>query len=76
MIPMFNQQFIQRAIQNNPNIRQNPQLMEYANILLSGDSQKGEALAKNLCRSMGISPEQGVQQGQELFKQMFGNNFN
>lgn len=75
MNPQMFQQALQHAIQNNPNIQQNPQLQNYAQVLLSGDRQRGEELAKNLCQSMGISPEQGVQQGQQLFQQMFGNMF-
>lgn len=70
------QNFLQNAIQRNPqvqqNIQQNPQMQNYLQILMSGDAQRGEEMARNLCQSMGITPEQGVQQAQQMVQQMFG----
>lgn len=70
------QNFLQNAIQRNPqvqqNLQQNPQMQNYLQVLMSGDAQRGEEMARNLCQSMGISPEQGVQQAQQMVQQMFG----
>ena len=62
-------QFIQQAIQRNPNIANNPQAQQYLQVIMSGDSQKGQELARNICGSFGITPEQGVQQAQQFFQQ-------
>lgn len=34
----------------------------------SGDSARGEQLADNICRSLGLSREQAIQQAKEFFK--------
>lgn len=66
------QNLVQTAIRQNPKLQQNPQMQNYIQILMSGDSQRGEQLARNICESMGITPEQGVQQAQQMVQQMFG----
>ena len=52
---------------NNPNIANNPRSKEMINIIKSGDQQKGEALARNLCATYGLTPEQGVAQARKFF---------
>lgn len=61
-------QMIQNAIQRNPNIANNPQAQQYLQVIISGDSQKGQELARNICGSFGVTPEQGVQQAQQFFQ--------
>lgn len=68
-------QMVQGFIQRNPNFANNPQAQQYLQVIMSGDSKKGEELARNICNSFGVTPEQGVQQAQEFFKnnqKMFG----
>lgn len=66
------QNLVQTAIRQNPQLQQNPQMQNYIQVLMSGDSQRGEQLARNICESIGITPEQGVQQAQQMVQQMFG----
>lgn len=63
------QQLVQQAIQRNPNLANNPQAQQYLQVLMSGDAQKGQELARNICGSFGVTPEQGVQQAQQFFQQ-------
>lgn len=54
-------------LSRNPNIANNPRSQEMIDIIRSGDQQKGEALARNLCATYGVTPEQGVQQARRFF---------
>lgn len=69
-LPTMNpQQLVQQAIQRNPTLANNPQAQQYIQVLMSGDAQKGQELARNICGSFGVTPEQGVQQAQQFFQQ-------
>lgn len=63
--PIMN--FLNQALQQNPNLQSNPQAQNYIQVLQSGDQQKGQQLAENICKSMGITPEQAVQQAKSFF---------
>lgn len=67
------QQMAQQMMKMNPNLANNPQVQNYMNVIMSGDAQKGEEIAKNLCQSFGVKPEQAVQQAQQYFMGMFNN---
>ncbi len=67
------QQMVQRMIRMNPNLQNNPQAQQYIQVLMNGDSKRGEELARNICQSYGVTPEQGVQQAQSFIKQHFFN---
>ncbi len=64
------QQLLQMAIQRNPNLQNNPQAQQYIQVLMSGDAQRGQELASNICNSMGVTPQQAVQQAQNYISQM------
>ena len=66
-------QTIQNMVQRNPSIANNPQAQQYLQVIMSGDAQKGQELARNICGSFGVSPEQGIQQAQQFFSNMFNN---
>lgn len=59
--------FALRMLKNNPNIANNPQAMNYLNILESGDSQKGEEVANNILNEYGLSKEEAIQQAKSFF---------
>ena len=63
------QQLLQQMMQKNPNFANNPQAQQYIQVLMSGDAQKGQELARNICGSFGVTPEQGVQQARQFFQQ-------
>lgn len=54
-------------ISSNPNIASNPRSQEMINVIRSGDNQKGEALARNLCATYGINPEDAIKQAKSFF---------
>lgn len=60
-------QFALNMIQRNPNIANNPQAQTMLQVLQSGDAQKGQQIAQNLCQTYGISPEQAVNQAASFF---------
>lgn len=53
--------------QTNPNIANNPQAQAMLNVVRSGDSKKGEEIARNLCNTMGITPEEAANQAVNFF---------
>ena len=58
-------------IKKNPQIMNNPQAQNYIQILENGDAAKGEEVARNLCETYGVSPEQGLNQAQSFFNTNF-----
>lgn len=59
--------FILKMIKNNPQIANNPQAQNYIQILESGDSAKGEEVARNLCETYGVSQEEATKQAKSFF---------
>lgn len=67
--------FVISMIKKNPQIANNPQAQEYLKILESGDSARGEEVARNLCETYGVSQEDGVKQAKSFFNNFpFGGN--
>lgn len=60
-------QFLQNAMQQNPNIANNPQAQNFLQILQSGDAQKGQQVAENLLKTYGMTKEQGMNQVHNFF---------
>lgn len=44
-----------------------PTQQTYIDTIKNGDSAKGEALADNLCQSMGMTREQAINQAKQFF---------
>lgn len=62
-------QMVQQMMQQNPNMfRNNPQAQAIADVIMSGDAKRGEEMARNFCQSYNVTPEEGVQQAQQFFK--------
>ena len=59
--------YAQKILNQNPNVADNPMGKNLAAILKSGDSSKGEEIARNLCKTYGISPEEAMQRACEFF---------
>lgn len=60
-------QMAMNMIRNNPQIANNPQAQHYIQVLESGDEAKGREIAENICKSYGMTIEQGVQQARNFF---------
>lgn len=56
----------------NPNIQNNPNAQQWLKVIQSGDAQAGEQIARNICSSYGMTPEQATRQAQSGFMGMFG----
>lgn len=54
-------------ISRNPAIANNPQAQNLIGIIQNGDSKKGEEIARNLCNTYGVTPEQAVTQARNFF---------
>ena len=52
----------------NANIANNPRAQEMLQVIQSGDAQKGQQIAMNLCKTYGVSKEQAVGMATEYFK--------
>lgn len=59
--------FAMSLITRNPQIANNPNAQGMIQAIQSNDSTKGEQIAKNLCDSYGISPQEAVQQAKRFF---------
>ncbi len=55
------------AMQNS-NIANNPRAQEMLQVIQSGDAQKGQQIAMNLCKTYGVSKDQAVSMATEYFK--------
>lgn len=62
------QQMAMNMLQSNPQMANNPQAQEFLNVIKSGDNQRGEEIARNMCQSMGIKPEDAYQQARRFFR--------
>lgn len=60
--------FAMQMLKQNPSIANNSNAQNMINVLQNGSPQEQEELAKNLCQSYGITPEQAVQQAKSFFK--------
>lgn len=60
-------QFVQNIVRSNPQLQSNPQAQQMLNVIMSGDSARGQQIAQNLCNSMGITPEDAVANAKRFF---------
>ena len=59
--------FAMNLIAQNPQIASNPNIQGMIQAIQNNDSAKGEQIAKNLCDSYGITPQEAVQQAKRFF---------
>lgn len=60
-------QFALNRIASNPGIANNPQNQELIAVLQSGDSVKGEQVAKSICEAHGMDQETAVKRAESFF---------
>lgn len=60
-------QFILQKAMNNPAIANDPVKQQWLNIIVSGDSKRGEEIANNLCQAHGVSREDASNQAKKFF---------
>lgn len=61
------QQLAMSLLAKNPNIANNPRAQEMLQTIQNNDSQKGSEIAKNLCNTYGVTPEQAVDSAKKFF---------
>lgn len=61
------QQFAINLLRNNPNVAKNPQAQEMLKVIQNGDSQRGQMIAENLCKTYGITKEDALAQAKQFF---------
>lgn len=59
--------FAMQMLANNPNIANNPQAQQWLEVIQSGDSQRGQQLADNICKTYGISREDAIMRAKQFF---------
>lgn len=59
--------YAMEMLRNNPNVVNNPQAQEMVNVIQSGDAQKGQEIADNICKTYGISREEAIMQAGRFF---------
>lgn len=70
MIPAMNNPMIAgmiRKLTTDPSMVSNPVAQNLLAAIQSGDSKKGEEIAKNLCNSYGITPEEAYNKALAFF---------
>lgn len=70
MIPMQNNPMaglLDQLLQRNPQIQTNPPAKNMISVIQNGDAAKGEEIARNLCQSYGVSPEQAYSMAMQFF---------
>lgn len=50
-----------------PSLADNPNARAMIQAVQSGDAEAGERIARNLCQSYGVTPEQAIQQAKGFF---------
>lgn len=54
-------------IQKNPALANNPNAREMIDVIRNGDAAKGQQIAKNLCDTYGMKPEDAISQARSFF---------
>ena len=54
-------------IANSPQVANNPNAQSLISVIQSGDSARGEQIARNLCNSYGVTEQQALEQAKRFF---------
>jgi len=61
------QKFALSMLEKNPNIAGNPNAQAMIDVIRNNDSVQGEQIARNICNSYGLTPEQATAQARQFF---------
>lgn len=59
-------------LQRNPNVQKNPKAMEALQAVMTGDAEKGQAIAREICQANGANPQDATNQANAWFSGLFG----
>lgn len=65
------QTLIGGLLKTRPDVANNPQAMEALNAIISGDSAKGEQIAKAICQERGTTPIDATNDAKRWFGGLF-----
>lgn len=71
MISQCIQQMAMKILKENPNIANNPNAQSMINVIQSGDEKKGQEIAENICKSMGVSKEDAIRQAEQCAQNQY-----
>ena len=54
-------------IQHNPALQNNPNAREMIDVIKNGDANRGQQIARNLCSTYGVKPEDAIAQAKSFF---------
>lgn len=54
-------------IQHNPALQNDPNAREMIDVIESGDANRGRQIARNLCNTYGVKPEDAITQAKSFF---------
>lgn len=54
-------------IQRNPALQDNPNAREMIDVIRNGDANRGQQIARNLCDTYGVKPEDAIAQARSFF---------
>lgn len=54
-------------IRHNPALQDNPNAREMIDVIESGDADRGQQIARNLCDTYGVKPEDAIAQAKSFF---------
>lgn len=54
-------------IRHNPALQNNPNAREMIDVIRSGDANRGQQIARNLCDTYGVKPEDAIAQAKSFF---------
>lgn len=60
-------QFALNMLQRNPNVANNPQAQGYLEVIQNNDSEKGQQIAENICKSYGMTKEEALNRAKQFF---------
>lgn len=59
--------FAMQMLANNPNVANNPEAQQLLQVIQSGDAQRGQQVADNICKMYGVSREDAIMQAKKFF---------
>lgn len=71
MLPFDPRQMAMNLISQNPNIANNPNAQEFIKVIQNGDSERGQQIADNLCKSYGMTRDEALKSAKSFFNLPF-----
>ena len=63
--------FALNMLSHNAQFANNPQAQHMINVIQQGDSAQGEQIARNLCQTYGVNPQDAYNQAKQFFQNSF-----